>query len=96
MLCPNLELKTRHFYQESALRNAGTKSGTVQCWRAQARPPALPNLSWHRQVELCSPYKQLAVPSPAPEFETSSQRGLLIIDECFYQQGAPHILQPVC
>lgn len=34
--------------------------------------------------------------SPAPEFETSSQRGFLISDECFYQQGAPHMFYNLC
>lgn len=62
-----------------------------QCWRTQARPPALPNLSWHRQVELCSPYKQVLTPSSAPDFETSSQHGLQITDECFHEQGASHV-----
>lgn len=31
------------------------------------------------------------MPSPASEFETSSQHGMLMIDEHFNQQGAPHV-----
>lgn len=77
--------------REVLLYETHVSQALFQCWRVQARPPALPNLSWHSQVQLCSPYKQISMPSPAPEFETSSQHGLLIIDGCFYQQGAPHM-----
>lgn len=62
--------------------------------QSQARPPH-PSPPAQAGGALLS-LQTAAVPSPALEFETSSQRGLVIIDGCLYQQGAPHLLQAVC